>query len=67
MANLDQRIHFNSTRQNTHKDDKGLSRKKDKRMQYLCKKHDQFCQLLIRFIRLKFENLYIGLVMSVLL
>lgn len=45
-----------------------LSRyKHNKCVCYLSKKHDKICQLLVRFVRLQFEDLDIGLVVSVLL
>lgn len=34
---------------------------------YLSKEHNEVCQLLVRFVRLQFEDLHIGLVVSVLL
>lgn len=46
---------------------KEQAEKQDKRVQHLCKEHDQLRQLLVRFIRFQFEYLHIGLVMSVLL
>lgn len=38
-----------------------------RQVSYLSQKHDQLCQLLVGFVRLQFEDLYIGLIVSVLL
>lgn len=37
------------------------------RTYYLGKKHDKICQFLVWFVRLQLEDLYIGLIVSVLL